>query len=60
MTIAALSAQQKITDQRDIVVKLDGSFAARAMGTRKDDRLLFGQSDDTDIKKTANHRSKYN
>jgi hypothetical protein len=60
MTITAFSAQQKVTDQRDIVVKLDGSFAVRAMRTRKDDRLFFGQSDDTDIEKTANHRSKYN
>jgi len=60
MTIAAFSAQQKITDQRDIVIKLDWSFAVRAMRTRKDDRLLFGQSDDTDIEKTTNHRSKYN
>jgi hypothetical protein len=42
MTIAAPSLQQKIADQRNIIIKFDRFFALRTVRTGGDDRLLLG------------------
>ena len=58
MTITAPSPQQKIADQRNIIIKFDRFFALRAVGTRPDNRFLLRQSRNAYIQETADHRSK--
>lgn len=49
MTITAPSPQQKIADQRNIIIKFDRFSAKRTVGTRPDDRFFLRQSKDTDV-----------
>jgi hypothetical protein len=56
MTITAPSPQQKIADQRNIIVKFDRFFALRTVGTGGDNRLLIGKPNDADIQETTHYR----
>jgi hypothetical protein len=60
MTIAAPSLQQKIADQRKIIVKFDRFFALRTVRTGGDDRLLLGKPNAADIQETTHYRPENN
>jgi hypothetical protein len=49
MAISALPPQKEVTDQRDIVIKLNRPLTMRTMRTWGNDRFPFGDSIDTDI-----------
>jgi len=56
--VAAFSSQQKVTDQRDIVIKLDRFPAIRTPRTGKNDGLPLRHPEDANIEKTADQCSK--
>src|SRR5271157_5263313 len=58
MAIAAMPAQHKITDQRDVVVPTNRVIAARAMRAGKDNRFPTGQARNADIQKASKTEAK--
>ena len=55
--MATAATQNQITDDRDIVVRLDWLPAFRASGIGEDDRLLARQAMNDDVEKAPNHCS---
>jgi len=58
LAIPAFSPEEKVTDDRDIIVKPYRDITFRAMGPRPNNRLLFWKPADADIQKTTHHRPK--
>lgn len=58
--LAALTSQQEITEDWNVVIKLDRSSAFCAVGCGFDDRFLAWKSIDQDIKKAAQGRAQDN
>jgi hypothetical protein len=58
VTKATSTLKKEIAEQRDVVVKGDGSFTIRAVGGRRNQRLLLWQPHDADVEKAANDSAK--
>jgi ribosomal protein L12E/L44/L45/RPP1/RPP2 len=52
--VAAFAAEEKPTEDGDVVVGLDGALAARAAGGGADDGEAFGNAGDANVKEAAN------
>jgi hypothetical protein len=60
MAMAASPLQHNVADQGDIIVKLNRVLTMRAVRTRPDNGLFFGQSKDTNIQETTDECPEYN
>jgi hypothetical protein len=60
MAMATFPLQQNVTDQGDIIVKLDRVITMRTVRPRPDNGFFFGQSKDTDVQETTNQCPEYN
>ncbi len=60
MAMAAAPLQQNVTDQGDIIVKLNRVLTMRAARSGPDNRFLFRQPEDTNVQETADQRPEYN
>jgi len=58
MAIAALAAEKKPPEDRNIVIRFDGVAAARAAGSRRNDGNPFRNARDTNIQEAADHNAK--
>jgi len=59
VAMAASPFQQHVTDQGDIIVKLNRCFTMRTVGPRPDNGFFFGQPEDTNVQKATHDRPKY-
>src|ERR1700739_891797 len=57
MAISAFAAQQQPAKNRDVVVGLDGAFAARTVGCRRNDGNAFRNARDANIQEAAKNNA---